>query len=338
MEWEISTILKVSSDLVGLHKYQYSHEVHLGSRSSHVMLTNSHTERRTEPPKEQKGQNSKHIYNVRKLAAFEKLRGGLVKSSNHAMVARSIKKAGAASSQPQHSTPTKETLDMMAASSPNPVPPSSTGAISNSSPNLKRRVKKKKKKLKSKPATDSIASDTMSIGESDVGDVGSTGRLSGVSSMSEERKQNPLLNKLLMEIERLETQSIGSKLKEHKSRSVLTDEKRKHEGVVKEFETKLIESQAEIHQLKQDKSAMAGRISSSADSFSSLQSKISSQEGAFLGIIAKQSASHAFTKTLQSKAKSRAANSDVLNVLQDTILENEHLSEEVRRCEERSDE
>ena len=68
---------------------------------------------------------------------------------------------------------------------------------------------------------------------------------------------------------------------------------------------------------------------SSKESFSDIESKISSQENAFLGIVAKQSASHAYTMGLQERSKDRATNSDVLNALHTTILENEHLSEEL---------
>lgn len=70
-------------------------------------------------------------------------------------------------------------------------------------------------------------------------------------------------------------------------------------------------------------------LRSSKESFVALETKISSQESSFLGIVAKQSASHAYTMGLQDRVKDRVANSDMLNALHSTILENEHLSEEL---------
>ena len=147
------------------------------------------------------------------------------------------------------STPTKETLAMIAASSPTvPLQPRQFPG-SGKSPNTKRKIKKKKKKKKATPEFDVTTNTAPFSGESDAASAeSSVGRLSGVSARS--GKDNPAYNNLLMQIERLELQNIGSKLNEHKSRSVLSEEKRKHEGVLQEVENKLRESQREVEALK----------------------------------------------------------------------------------------
>jgi hypothetical protein len=138
---------------------------------------------------------------------------------------------------------------MIAASSPSvPVQPRQFPS-SGKSPNTKRKIKKKKKKKKATPDFDATTNTAPFSGESDAASAeSSVGRLSGVSARS--GKDNPAYNNLLMQIERLELQNIGSKLNEHKSRSVLSEEKRKHEGVLQEVENKLRESQWEVEALK----------------------------------------------------------------------------------------
>jgi hypothetical protein len=162
---------------------------------------------------------------------------------------------------PEPSTPIKETLAMIAAASPvapQPEPPRQF-PVSGKSPNTKRRTKKKRKKKAETPDIEVTSTNQSYFGESDAASAGSSvGRLSGVSAQSRRSgKDNPVLNNLLMQIERLEIQNVGSKLKEHKSRSVLLEEKRKHEGALTEAEDKLRESQGEVEALKVGRGAIS---------------------------------------------------------------------------------